>query len=103
MISALILLLCLLSLAYKFKNDSKGLILGIWSANAFFGNILGSVLSSYVLHYGWGELKIVRRSQLYSLFTHNDYFNQRLLLYCKWDTCHRNGACRRIAIGRTSK
>eukprot|EP01135_Chromosphaera_perkinsii_P002541 Nk52_evm57s224 gene=Nk52_evmTU57s224 len=46
---------CLVKMASNwFKSSSNGFFLGVWSANAFVGNIVGSVVSSLVLEYGWG-------------------------------------------------
>lgn len=37
-----------------FDKSKRGLIMGLWSSHASVGNILGSVIASSVLEYGWG-------------------------------------------------
>ncbi|MQM18895.1 hypothetical protein Taro_051898 [Colocasia esculenta] len=37
-----------------FGKSKRGLIMGIWTSNTSVGNILGSVVASAVLEYGWG-------------------------------------------------
>ncbi|KAL5698450.1 hypothetical protein ACHQM5_029483 [Ranunculus cassubicifolius] len=37
-----------------FGKSKRGLIMGIWSSNTSVGNIVGSVVASSVLEYGWG-------------------------------------------------
>ncbi|OVA08693.1 Major facilitator superfamily [Macleaya cordata] len=37
-----------------FGKSKRGLIMGIWNSQTSVGNILGSVLASSVLEYGWG-------------------------------------------------
>ncbi|XP_078149963.1 major facilitator superfamily protein isoform X2 [Carex rostrata] len=36
------------------KSSKKGVIMGIWNSNTSVGNIIGSVLASSVLEFGWG-------------------------------------------------
>ncbi|CAM8983819.1 unnamed protein product [Rhodiola kirilowii] len=37
-----------------FGKSKRGLIMGVWSSHASVGNILGSVVASSVLEFGWG-------------------------------------------------
>lgn len=37
-----------------FEKEKRGLIMGIWSAHTSVGNIIGSVVASGVLEFGWG-------------------------------------------------
>lgn len=37
-----------------FGKEKRGLIMGIWNSHTSFGNIIGSVLASWVLELGWG-------------------------------------------------
>uniref|UniRef100_A0A2P2IQV5 Glycerol-3-phosphate transporter family protein n=1 Tax=Rhizophora mucronata TaxID=61149 RepID=A0A2P2IQV5_RHIMU len=37
-----------------FGKDKRGLIMGIWNSHTSVGNIIGSVLASAVLDFGWG-------------------------------------------------
>lgn len=37
-----------------FSKSKRGLIMGVWNSNTSVGNILGSVLASAVLEFGWG-------------------------------------------------
>ncbi|XP_039120798.1 putative glycerol-3-phosphate transporter 5 [Dioscorea cayenensis subsp. rotundata] len=37
-----------------FGKSRRGLIMGVWNSHTSFGNILGSVLASSVLEFGWG-------------------------------------------------
>ncbi|KAJ0961316.1 hypothetical protein J5N97_000722 [Dioscorea zingiberensis] len=36
------------------KKSRRGLIMGVWNSHTSFGNILGSVMASSVLEFGWG-------------------------------------------------
>ncbi|CAL9187600.1 unnamed protein product [Musa hybrid cultivar] len=36
------------------KSQSRGLIMGVWNSNTSVGNILGSIIASSVLDFGWG-------------------------------------------------
>lgn len=36
------------------NSDRKGLIMGVWNSHTSVGNILGSVMASSVLEFGWG-------------------------------------------------
>ncbi|KAG6473096.1 putative glycerol-3-phosphate transporter 5 [Zingiber officinale] len=36
------------------KSPRRGLIMGIWNSNTSIGNILGSIIASSVLEFGWG-------------------------------------------------
>ncbi|KAI4376270.1 hypothetical protein MLD38_014052 [Melastoma candidum] len=37
-----------------FGKEKRGLIMGVWNSNTSVGNIIGSVVASSVLEYGWG-------------------------------------------------
>ncbi|GAB2216170.1 hypothetical protein Droror1_Dr00023939 [Drosera rotundifolia] len=37
-----------------FGRDKRGLIMGVWNSHTSVGNILGSVIASWMLDYGWG-------------------------------------------------
>ncbi|KAM0939100.1 putative major facilitator superfamily, MFS transporter superfamily [Dioscorea sansibarensis] len=46
---------CVVSVvANWFGRSQRGLIMGVWSSHTSIGNILGSVLASSVLEFGWG-------------------------------------------------
>ncbi|WOK91606.1 glycerol-3-phosphate transporter 5 [Canna indica] len=36
------------------KSPRRGLIMGVWNSNTSIGNILGSIIASSVLEFGWG-------------------------------------------------
>ncbi|MCO5560340.1 hypothetical protein L7F22_013952 [Adiantum nelumboides] len=42
-----------------FGKRKRGLVMGIWNAHTSVGNILGSVIGSFMLKYGWGWAFIV--------------------------------------------
>ncbi|PKU65493.1 putative glycerol-3-phosphate transporter 5 [Dendrobium catenatum] len=52
---------CVVAVVTNWFGDSsrRGLIMGIWNSNTSVGNILGSVLASCVLNFGWGWSFIV--------------------------------------------
>ncbi|XP_072991937.1 putative glycerol-3-phosphate transporter 5 [Typha latifolia] len=37
-----------------FEKSKRGLVMGVWNSNTSVGNILGSVIASSVLEFGWG-------------------------------------------------
>lgn len=37
-----------------FGRSKRGLIMGIWNSHTSVGNILGSIIASWMLEYGWG-------------------------------------------------